>query len=106
MKESQSGGLSLISKVKNSCINSCPAHYAMGFGLAGLFFVRFWRKTGNRLFALFSLALFVMSANRIELARSAVLGTGGDHSYWIRFVAFALILTAILDKNWYRKPAA
>jgi hypothetical protein len=72
---------------------------AMGFGVAGLFFLRFWRKTRDRLFALFALALFVMSANRIELALSALRGARDDHLYWVRLIAFVLILAAILDKN-------
>ena len=72
----------------------------LGFGLAGLFFVRFWRKTRDRLFA-----GDVREPDR-AVRRAALLGTRGDHLYWIRFVAFALILAAILDKNWYRKPAA
>ena len=29
----------------------------------------------------------------------AQAGARGDHAYWVRFVAFALILVAILDKN-------
>jgi Family of unknown function (DUF5985) len=72
---------------------------AMGFGVAGLFFLRFWRKTRDRLFALFALALFVMSANRIELALSTLRGARDDHLYWVRLIAFVLILAAILDKN-------
>ncbi len=78
----------------------------MGFGLAGLFFLRFWRKTRDRLFLLFALALFVMSANRIELALLALRGSRGDHLYWVRLIAFALILVAILDKNRSRKRSA
>ena len=78
---------------------------AMGFAVAGLFFLRFWRKTRDRLFALFALAFFVMAANRIELARSVTRDTWGDRLYWVRFVAFTLILVAILDKNRPRKPS-
>ena len=71
----------------------------MGFATAGLFFLRFWRRTRDRLFAHFALALFVMAENRLELALSALRGLRGSHEYWIRFLAFALILIAILDKN-------
>ena len=78
---------------------------AMGFGVAGLFFLRFWRKTRDGLFALFALAFFVMSANRIEIALWALRGTRGDHLYWVRLIAFALILAAILEKNRSRKPS-
>ena len=79
---------------------------AMGFGVAGIFFLRFWRQTRDRLFALFALAFLVMAGNRVELTLSALRGARGDHLYWIRLVAFALILVAILDKNRSRKPSA
>ncbi len=72
---------------------------AMGFGVAGLFFLRFWRKTQDRLFALFALAMFLMASTRIAMA---LLNTHGDrlqHLYWVRFIAFLVILLAILDKN-------
>jgi hypothetical protein len=77
---------------------------AMGLGVAGVFFLRFWRKTRDRLFALFALALFIMSANRVGLAFSALRDFRGDQLYWVRFVAFGLILIAILDKNRTRRP--
>jgi hypothetical protein len=77
---------------------------AMGFAVAAVFFLRFWRKTRDRLFALFALALFIMSANRIGLALSALRGSRGDRLYWVRLVAFGLILVAILDKNRSRRP--
>jgi hypothetical protein len=77
----------------------------MGFGMAGVFFLRFWRKTRDRLFALFAMAFFIMAGNRMELALTALRGARGDHLYWVRLVAFALILIAILDKNRSQKPS-
>jgi hypothetical protein len=77
---------------------------AMGFAVAGLFFLRFWRNTGDRLFALFALSFFVLAVNRVGLALTTGQGGAGDYLYWVRFVAFALILLAILDKNLTRKP--
>ena len=50
---------------------------AMGFGIAGLFFLRFWRKTRDRLFALFALSFFVMALNRVMLALLAAAGARG-----------------------------
>ncbi|MCE9566711.1 MAG: DUF5985 family protein [Planctomycetes bacterium] len=71
---------------------------AMGFGIAGVFFLRFWRDTRDRLFALFALSFFVMTANRVVvvLSEEPLVGT---MQYWVRLVAYALILVAILDKN-------
>jgi hypothetical protein len=72
---------------------------AMGFAVATLFFLRFWKDTGDRLFALFALALFIMALNRVGLGILAQQPPHGDKLYWVRFLAFALILVAILDKN-------
>jgi hypothetical protein len=40
----------------------------MGFGVAGLFFLLFWRETRDRVFAFFALAFFVLAANRLGFA--------------------------------------
>jgi uncharacterized membrane protein len=77
---------------------------AMGYAIAGLFFLRFWRDARDRLFGLFALAFFVLAVNRIS---SAILGADetyqGNHVYWIRLAAFLLILVAIIDKNRSRR---
>lgn len=84
----------------------------MGFVIAGLFFLRFWRQTRDRLFALFALSFFTMALNRLALAiLSAHDPAGGrgpwhDRMYWIRLVAFLLILLAILDKNRSPRPSS
>jgi hypothetical protein len=76
---------------------------AMGFGVAGLFFLRFWRDTRDRLFAFFAVAFFVLSANRVGTALYPALVDRGDHLYWVRFFAFLVILLAIIDKNRSRR---
>ena len=71
----------------------------------GLFFLRFWRKTNDRLFALFALSFLLLGLNWLLLAfiqsdeRRPLL-------YVIRLVAFGLILFAIWDKNRARPKAA
>lgn len=72
---------------------------AMAFAAAGLFFFRFWRKTGDRLFALFALSFVVSAINRVAIVVGNQQGYEGDYFYWVRFLAFAIILAAILDKN-------
>jgi hypothetical protein len=69
------------------------------FGVAALFFLRFWRDTGDRLFALFALAFGVLAANRVGLALTGDGATRGDHLYWVRLAAFVIILLAVWDKN-------
>jgi hypothetical protein len=75
---------------------------AMGFCVAGLFFLRFWRETKDRLFGFFALAFFLLAGNRAAFAFHEQ--DKGDYLYWVRFLAFAIILLAILDKNRSRKP--
>lgn len=73
----------------------------MGFAVAGLFFLRFWRETRDRLFALFALAFFVLALNRLGIAllvQTQQAGKG-DYLYYVRFLAFGIILVAIVDKN-------
>ena len=72
---------------------------AMGFVAVGVFFLRFWKHTGDRLFVLFAFSFFVMSINRVLIGLHPLPGAGNDNMYWVRLVAFGLILGAILDKN-------
>ena len=64
-----------------------------------LFFGRFWRDTGDRFFALFSLAFVVFALNRLALV---LIDREDESSVWVyaaRLVAFLLIIVAIVDKN-------
>ena len=72
---------------------------AMASTVAALFFLRFWRDTGDRLFFMFSLAFFLLGVTRLGLALSPEELEGHTHWYWVRLAAFLLILVAIVDKN-------
>ena len=71
----------------------------MASTVVSLFFLRFWRDTGDRLFALFSLSFFLLGITRVGLALSPDYIEGSTHWYWVRLVAFLIILAAIVDKN-------
>ena len=66
--------------------------------IVGLFFLRFWCDTGDRLFAMFALAFWVLSFNWLALALVDEPETR-TWLYLVRLVAFGLILLAIVDKN-------
>jgi hypothetical protein len=66
---------------------------------AATFFLRFWRETGDRLFAIFSLAFALLGVTRLGLALSRDHTEGDTSWYWMRLVVFLLILAAIVDKN-------
>lgn len=67
--------------------------------VAGLFFLKFYRKTSDKLFQLFSVAFFLLSFERLVLG---YLGSRNEPSplvYLIRLSAFLIIIYAIVDKN-------
>ena len=72
---------------------------AMASAVAALFFLRFWRDTGDRLFGIFAAAFLLLGITRIGLALSRTPLEGQTHWYWVRLAAFLLILLAIVDKN-------
>ena len=73
--------------------------------VAGLFFLRFWRKTRDRLFLMFAIAFWILGSNWLALAwieqeeQKTIL-------YAVRLVAFVLILVAIIDKNRSTRPGS
>jgi hypothetical protein len=73
---------------------------AMGCIVAGVFFLRFWRETRDRLFFMFAMAFFLLAVERVVLAlKGAVAEDRVAYLYLLRLAAFLLILIAILDKN-------
>jgi hypothetical protein len=73
---------------------------AMASAIVALFFLRFWRDTGDRLFGMFALAFLLLGITRIGLAaQHSSLSEGQTFWYWVRLAAFLLILVAIIDKN-------
>jgi hypothetical protein len=71
----------------------------MGFVIGGLFFVRFWRKTADRLFLAFAAAFFLLALNQ---ALALWLGAADErvgYTYVLRVLGFLFILSAIVDKN-------
>ena len=69
----------------------------MGYLVIALFFLRFSRESGDRLFAIFATAFFLMAVQRYALFYYGEVGDAWV--YGLRLVAFLLILFAIIDKN-------
>ena len=64
-----------------------------------LFFLRFWRQTNDRLFAVFAAAFALFAVNRLLLA---TLDEGSETRTWVyalRAATFLMIAAAVLDKN-------
>ena len=72
---------------------------AMGSATAGLFFLRFWRQTHDRLFALFGAAFLVLAVNWLVLGLGLASDETRHYVYLIRLVAYLLSIAGIVDKN-------
>ncbi len=71
----------------------------MGYAVAGLFFLRFWQETRDRLFLIFAIAFWMLGGQRLALALSRNMVEDDTGLYLVRLFAFLLILGAIIDKN-------
>ena len=62
-----------------------------------VFFLRYWTKTRDRLFAFFALSFLLLGIERVSM----VMVHAEKHTlvYLIRLAAFLLIIFAIVDKN-------
>jgi hypothetical protein len=71
----------------------------MGYVIAGLFFFRFWRRTGDALFVYFGTSFWLLA---LGPATSLVLETPREDQSWIyliRLAAFVLLIIGIVGKN-------
>jgi hypothetical protein len=71
----------------------------MGFIVSGVFFLRYWTRTRDGLFAAFAVAFWMLAANQALLV--FVRDTLEERSwlYLLRLAAFVLILAAVVAKN-------
>jgi hypothetical protein len=75
---------------------------AMTSIVVGFQFLRFWRKSADRFFLFFAMSFLLEGFNRIAMGTFSGLNESAPEYYLVRLVAFALILVAILDKNFPR----
>lgn len=79
---------------------------ALAYLVAGVYFLRFWRKTRDRLFLSFSAAFVLLATNLVIVVALGVDDQRTGYSYVLRVLGFLLILYAILRKNvGGRRPA-
>jgi hypothetical protein len=71
----------------------------MACAVIGTFFLRFWRKTRDRLFLIFALAFWLLGVNWLALTFTRTQDEIQPLLYLIRLAAFVLILFGIVDKN-------
>lgn len=71
----------------------------LGHCLVGLFFLRFWRITHDRLFAWFALAFWILAFERTLLIVFQPEVQLRPWIHLVRLAAFLLIILAVIDKN-------
>lgn len=71
----------------------------MGYLVPGLFFLRFWKESADRLFLIFAVAFWMLALQRTLLTILAAEPGAHIYLYVVRLLAFLLIIAAIVDKN-------
>lgn len=71
----------------------------MGFVLASLFFLRFWTRTRDQLFAAFAAAFLLLGLNQALVALADVPQEDRAFFYLLRLAAFAIIAWAVIQKS-------
>jgi hypothetical protein len=67
--------------------------------IAGIHFVRFWRRTSDKLFLHFALAFWLFALNQIVGSIPVVTDETAGYEYLLRVLGFIVILVAIAEKN-------
>ncbi len=75
----------------------------LAFLSGGVFFLRFWLQSGDRLFCFFALAFTLLGLHSGGLSLLAVDAEHRGSLYAVRLFSFLLILYAIWDKNRARR---
>jgi hypothetical protein len=70
----------------------------MGFLVAGLFFLRFWSRTRDRLFAIFGFAFFLMAVNEAFVDVTSPTNEV-VFAYVLRIIAYLMLIAGIVAKN-------
>lgn len=72
--------------------------------VAGMHFLRFRRRTGDRLFMHFAIAFWLFALNQVIASIPFVTNETDGYEYLLRVLGFVLILAAIVDKNVSKSP--
>ncbi|WP_159016969.1 DUF5985 family protein [Cognatiluteimonas profundi] len=76
---------------------------SMGSAVAALLFLRFWRRTRDRLFLYFGASFLLEAINRALFAWNGARSEEATLYYLVRLLAYGLILWAIVEKNIVRR---
>ncbi len=71
----------------------------LGFLIAGVFFLRFWKRTDDSLFLAFAVAFALLGLGQAIQALANIPQEERSYIFLIRLAAFIIILAAIVRKN-------
>jgi hypothetical protein len=74
------------------------------YALAGGHFLRFWQRTGDRLFLHFAIAFWLFALNQVATSIPVVTDETVGYEYALRVAGYLLILVAIVEKNVPKSP--
>lgn len=72
---------------------------AMGSAVAGLLFLRFYRRTHDRFFLYFTASFWLEALGRLVVVAWPLSDESSTPIYLLRILAYGLILAAIVEKN-------
>jgi len=67
--------------------------------IVGVCFLKFWRRTHDRLFAFFALAFGLFALNQIATTALNAFDDRTGYIYILRILGYGVIVYAIVDKN-------
>lgn len=71
----------------------------MGYAVAAVFFLKFWRRTADSLFLAFAAAFLLLAATPLLTAVLEVPREEQSPFYLLRLLAFLIIIVAIIGKS-------
>lgn len=71
----------------------------MGYAVAAVFFLKFWRRTADNLFLAFAAAFLLLAATPLLTALLEVPREEQSPFYLLRLLAFLIIIVAIVGKS-------
>jgi hypothetical protein len=69
------------------------------YAAIALFFAKFWTKSRDRLFLMFSVAFVILAVQRTAIAVTQEILEQQALLYLLRLAAFVIIIVAIVDRN-------
>ena len=71
----------------------------LSYAIAGVYFLRFWKRTGDRLFVHFAIAFWLLALNQLASSLPLVADETRGYEYLLRVLGFIVIIVGIIDKN-------